>query len=164
MAPTVTAAVICSREHLTLANKFRKPLVEKMRRDRINGSIEQLKHLLGQEILSQNPESKREKADILEMTVSFLRRQPRQQPASISSCSAAEAQGFSRCVQEVVNFLSRDEVKTQSQRRLLSHFQNLGPSSGVSETDGVLPQLSSPSRSTTSKEKSRVKSTIWRPW
>ncbi|KAL4553790.1 transcription factor HES-5-like, partial [Arapaima gigas] len=57
--------------------QFRKPLVEKMRRDRINGSIEQLKHLLGQEILSQNPESKLEKADILEMTVSFLRRQPR---------------------------------------------------------------------------------------
>ncbi|KAJ8351036.1 hypothetical protein AAFF_G00159550 [Aldrovandia affinis] len=32
-----------SKEHLTLTNKLRKPMVEKMRRDRINSSIEQLK-------------------------------------------------------------------------------------------------------------------------
>uniref|UniRef100_A0A7N6BP58 BHLH domain-containing protein n=1 Tax=Anabas testudineus TaxID=64144 RepID=A0A7N6BP58_ANATE len=48
-----------------------KPLVEKLRRERINSSIEQLKSLLGPEFLKQQPESKLEKADILEMTVSF---------------------------------------------------------------------------------------------
>ncbi|KAA0707528.1 hypothetical protein E1301_Tti014902 [Triplophysa tibetana] len=38
MTPT-----IISDEHLHLNNKLRKPIVEKMRRDRINRSIEQLK-------------------------------------------------------------------------------------------------------------------------
>ncbi|KAK3536246.1 hypothetical protein QTP86_000149 [Hemibagrus guttatus] len=53
--------------------KLRKPMVEKMRRDRINSSIGQLKSLLAPEFLNQQPDSKLEKADILEMTVSFLR-------------------------------------------------------------------------------------------
>ncbi|KAI7795200.1 hypothetical protein IRJ41_011276 [Triplophysa rosa] len=44
MTPT-----IISDEHLHLNNKLRKPIVEKMRRDRINRSIEQLKALLDPE-------------------------------------------------------------------------------------------------------------------
>uniref|UniRef100_A0A671U3X3 BHLH domain-containing protein n=1 Tax=Sparus aurata TaxID=8175 RepID=A0A671U3X3_SPAAU len=60
MAPTITA--------------LRKPLVEKLRRERINSSIEQLKSLLGPDFLKQQPDSKLEKADILEMTVCVLRR------------------------------------------------------------------------------------------
>ncbi|XP_026205218.1 transcription factor HES-5-like [Anabas testudineus] len=72
MAPTITAAMTSSQEHLTLTHKLRKPLVEKLRRERINSSIEQLKSLLGPEFLKQQPDSKLEKADILEMTVCFL--------------------------------------------------------------------------------------------
>ncbi|XP_028262644.1 transcription factor HES-5-like [Parambassis ranga] len=72
MAPTVTAAMTSSQEHLTLTHKLRKPLVEKLRRERINSSIEQLKSLLGPEFLKQQPDTKMEKADILEMTVCFL--------------------------------------------------------------------------------------------
>ncbi|XP_027135503.1 protein hairy-like [Larimichthys crocea] len=81
MAPTITAAMIKSQEHLTLTHKLRKPLVEKLRRERINSSIEQLKSLLGPEFLKQQPDSKLEKADILEMTVCVLRQlqQQRQQ-------------------------------------------------------------------------------------
>ncbi|XP_058229964.1 transcription factor HES-5-like [Hemibagrus wyckioides] len=97
-------------------------MVEKMRRDRINSSIEQLKSLLAPEFLNQQPDSKLEKADILEMTVSFLRQQ--QQP-SFSSSSTAVNQGFSRCVHDIVHFLSKEEVKTQSQRKLLNHFQKV---------------------------------------
>uniref|UniRef100_M3ZVG0 BHLH domain-containing protein n=1 Tax=Xiphophorus maculatus TaxID=8083 RepID=M3ZVG0_XIPMA len=52
--------------------QLRKPLVEKLRRERINSSIEQLKSLLGPEFLKQQPDSKLEKAEILEMTVCFL--------------------------------------------------------------------------------------------
>ncbi|XP_059185753.1 transcription factor HES-1-like [Centropristis striata] len=74
MAPTTTAAMTNSQEHLTLTHKLRKPLVEKLRRERINSSIEQLKSLLGPEFLKQQPDSKLEKADILEMTVCVLRR------------------------------------------------------------------------------------------
>ncbi|XP_067444664.1 transcription factor HES-5-like [Thunnus thynnus] len=72
MAPTITAATTNSQDHLTLTHKLRKPLVEKLRRERINNSIEQLKSLLGPEFLKQQPDSKLEKADILEMTVCFL--------------------------------------------------------------------------------------------
>ncbi|XP_070759068.1 transcription factor HES-4-like [Enoplosus armatus] len=74
MAPTITATMTSSQEHLTLTHKLRKPLVEKLRRERINSSIEQLKSLLGPEFLKQQPDSKLEKADILEMTVCVLRR------------------------------------------------------------------------------------------
>lgn len=59
--------------------QLRKPLVEKLRRERINSSIEQLKSLLGPEFLKQQPDSKLEKADILEMTVCVLRRLQQQQ-------------------------------------------------------------------------------------
>ncbi|XP_041671294.1 transcription factor HES-5-like [Cheilinus undulatus] len=74
MAPTITAAITNNQEHLTLNHKLRKPLVEKLRRERINNSIEQLKSLLAPEFLHQQPDSKLEKADILEMTVCVLRR------------------------------------------------------------------------------------------
>ncbi|XP_053172540.1 transcription factor HES-1-like [Scomber japonicus] len=72
MAPTITAAMTNSQEHHTLTHKLRKPLVEKLRRERINSSIEQLKSLLGPKFLKQQPDSKMERADILEMTVCFL--------------------------------------------------------------------------------------------
>ncbi|XP_024916262.1 protein hairy-like [Cynoglossus semilaevis] len=85
MAPTITAAVTNSQQqhhhhhHLTGTHKLRKPLVEKLRRERINSSIEQLKSLLGPEFLKQQPDSKLEKADILEMTVFFLTQLQQQQ-------------------------------------------------------------------------------------
>ncbi|KAM7422033.1 hypothetical protein PAMA_010221 [Pampus argenteus] len=85
MAPTITAAMTNSQEHLTLTHKLRKPLVEKLRRERINSSIEQLKSLLGPEFLKQQPDSKLEKADILEMTVCVLTQlqQHNQQPGRL---------------------------------------------------------------------------------
>lgn len=46
-----------------------------MRRDRINSSIEQLRLLLEKEFQRHQPNSKLEKADILEMTVQYLRQQ-----------------------------------------------------------------------------------------
>jgi len=55
--------------------QLRKPVVEKMRRDRINSSIEQLKLLLEKEFQRHQPNSKLEKADILEMAVSYLKQQ-----------------------------------------------------------------------------------------
>ncbi|XP_029946859.1 transcription factor HES-5-like [Salarias fasciatus] len=72
MAPTITAAITNSQDLLSLNHKIRKPLVEKLRRERINSSIEQLKSLLGPDFLKQQSDSKLEKADILEMTVCFL--------------------------------------------------------------------------------------------
>ncbi|KAF5899194.1 transcription factor HES-5-like [Clarias magur] len=162
MAPAITSSLTISNEHLPLNNKLRKPMVEKMRRDRINSSIEQLKSLLAPEFLNQQTDSKLEKADILEMAVSFLRQQ--QQKPAFSTSSAAVNQGFSRCVHEVVHFLSKEEVKKQSQRKLLNHFQNLQPSSDENRRESFLPRLSSTEQQIISKEKSSVKSALWRPW
>ncbi|KAM9535131.1 transcription factor HES-5-like [Salvelinus alpinus] len=147
--------MIYFEEHLTLTNKLIKPVVEKLCRDRINSSIEHLKSLLRSsisKILNQQPDSKLEKATILEMTVCFLKRQQQYQPVSSSSCSAPVNQGYSRCVQEIVHFLSKDEVKTHSQRRLLSNFQNLQPSSDKNRMESDLPQLSSPTQHSMSKD------------
>uniref|UniRef100_A0AAZ3PLN6 Orange domain-containing protein n=2 Tax=Oncorhynchus tshawytscha TaxID=74940 RepID=A0AAZ3PLN6_ONCTS len=92
------------------------------------------------------------------MTVCFLKRQQQYQPVSSSSCSAPVNQGYSRCVQEIVHFLSKDEVKTQSQRRLLSHFQSLQPSSDKNRMESDLPQLSSPTQHSMSKVQSTAPS------
>ncbi|KAM6927970.1 transcription factor HES-5-like [Xenentodon cancila] len=161
MAPTIAEAKTTFQEQLTLTHKLRKPLVEKLRRERINSSIEQLKSLLGPEILKQQPDSKIEKAEILEMTVCFLRRL-QQQHHTVDS--AAVDQGYSRCVQEVAHFLSKEEVKTSSQRRLLSHFNQLKSPSKKNLRDADFSPLSSTVQSSSIKDKSPVNSALWRPW
>ncbi|XP_074527516.1 transcription factor HES-5-like [Halichoeres trimaculatus] len=165
MAPTITAAMSNSQEHLTLTHKLRKPLVEKLRRERINSSIEQLKSLLGPEFLKQQPDSKLEKADILEMTVCVLRQlQQQQQQHKQAVNSAAVTQGYSRCVQEAAHFLSREQVNMTSQRRLLNHFNKLQSSSEKKLTEADFSPLSSTVQTSISKEKSPVSSAPWRPW
>ncbi|XP_056293130.1 transcription factor HES-5-like [Pseudoliparis swirei] len=161
MAPTITAARTNSQEHLTLTHKIRKPLVEKLRRERINSSIEQLKSLLDPEFLKQQPDSKLEKADILEMTVCVLRRLQQQNQAVDS---AAVGQGYSRCVQEVNHFLSREQGKTPSKRRLMHHFNKLQSSSEKNRREADFSPLSSTVQTSISKEKSAVNSAPWRPW
>ena len=103
-----------------------------------------------------------EKADILEMTLEFVRQQMLYHHGDSISCSSAANQGHSRCVQEMVHFLSKDEVKTQSNRRLLDDFQNHQSSSDTRLTEAGSLQLSSPLSIT--KEKTSVNSILWRPW
>ncbi|XP_068180141.1 transcription factor HES-5-like [Antennarius striatus] len=74
MAPRCTNSSVLQRSSKG-GIRLRKPVVEKMRRDRINSCIEQLRIILEKEFHKQEPNSKLEKADILEMTVSFLRQQ-----------------------------------------------------------------------------------------
>ncbi|XP_029910868.1 transcription factor HES-5-like [Myripristis murdjan] len=167
MAPTVFGQMSYSKEHLTPIHKLRKPMVEKLRRDRINTSIEQLKSLLGPEFLRQQPDSKQEKADILEMAVSYLRswqqQQQQQQQASSSGLMTAN-DGYSRCVQEAISFLSQCEVHTQSHGRLLSHFHSLQASSRTSHSPCTLSPPGSPLHPASNKGVSPAGSLIWRPW
>uniref|UniRef100_A0AAY4DGU3 Transcription factor HES-5 n=1 Tax=Denticeps clupeoides TaxID=299321 RepID=A0AAY4DGU3_9TELE len=151
MAPTITGPVTYAVEFPALTNKLRKPIVEKMRRDRINSCIEKLKSLLGQEFL-QHPDSKQEKADILEMTVHFLRQQQQQIQ---SPCSTGADAGYSRCVQEVLHFLSRGDGQTQSHRRLLSQLQQRGQ---------LQPDTQLCSSSSSSKDPTPACRPLWRPW
>uniref|UniRef100_A0A671NHK0 BHLH domain-containing protein n=1 Tax=Sinocyclocheilus anshuiensis TaxID=1608454 RepID=A0A671NHK0_9TELE len=138
--------------------QLRKPIVEKIRRERINSSIEKLKSLLGQEFLKQQLDSRQEKAEILETTLDFLRHQQRSQNPSACSSTAAR-DGRSRCVQEAVNLLSQCPVQTESHRRLLKHFLHMQPY--TENNTRVPPQLNSPAAQSSSKEQTLE---FWRPW
>lgn len=137
-------------------------MVEKLRRDRINTSIEQLKALLGPEFLRQQPDSKQEKADILEMAVSYLRAwQQQQQKAGVAPGPMTARDGYSRCLQEAVSFLSHCELQTQAHRRLLGHFHGLRAS-------GAPPAPSPPGsplrRVGPGKGAGQAGGALWRPW
>ncbi|XP_020796222.1 transcription factor HES-5-like [Boleophthalmus pectinirostris] len=99
MAPTITAATGLSQDHLSLSHKLRKPVVEKLRRERINSSIEQLKSLLCAEFLQQQPDSKLEKADVLEMTVTVLTRLQQQNKTHFLSQSLMKNSQQSHCTE-----------------------------------------------------------------
>ncbi|XP_062315061.1 transcription factor HES-5-like [Osmerus eperlanus] len=165
MAPTVFGQMNYSKENLTSTHKLRKPMVEKLRRDRINTSIEQLKSLLSPEFLRQQPDSKQEKADILEMAVYFLKHWRQQQyPPAETDPLAAASQGYSHCVKEALSFLSQSETQTQSHRRLLSHFQSVQSSSAPSQALSHLSPPGSPVHRATTKRVNPTNSTLWRPW
>ncbi|KAL1265053.1 hypothetical protein QQF64_003080 [Cirrhinus molitorella] len=105
MAPTVCKPTQAGKDK----TKMRKPVVEKMRRDRINKCIEQLKVLLKAEIKASTPCSKLEKADVLEMAVVYLKNST-WQPALCPSADAhaqSYANGFSRCIEETTRFLKQ---------------------------------------------------------
>ncbi|KAF7662305.1 hypothetical protein LDENG_00238850 [Lucifuga dentata] len=159
MAPTITTAMTHSQEHLTLTHKLRKPLVEKLRRERINSSIEQLKSLLGPHFIKQQPDSKLEKADILEKTVCFLRQMQQQHVDS-----AAVSVGYTRGVQEVAHILSKEEAKTQFPRRLLNHLHHLQSFSDKKLGEVDFSLLSATIQTNITKETGPVYSTFWRPW
>lgn len=136
---------------------MRKPVVEKMRRDRINSCIDQLKVILEKEFHKQEPNSKLEKADILEMTVSFLRQQLQLQPGLFS-------QGFSHCWRDSVHFLSQataappppppapcpQSLKQQEQLR-----QSVSPGFSTVRPTRLQERTSSSSSG---------RDAVWRPW
>nr|XP_057910536.1 transcription factor HES-5-like [Doryrhamphus excisus] len=143
MAPTISTN---SQQHVTLTHKLRKPLVEKLRRERINSSIEQLRSLLAPEFLTQQPDSKLEKADILEMTVCFLKRLK-------SLDGLVVHQGYSSCAREVDDFMSEERARMNFQQLQSSCEEKLG--------EEALSPLSSAVHSSITKEES---SAPWRPW
>ncbi|XP_028922142.1 transcription factor HES-5 [Ornithorhynchus anatinus] len=142
-------------------NKLRKPVVEKMRRDRINSSIEQLKRLLETEFQRRQPHSKLEKADILEMTVSYLKQQSHLQVKAAGALHKTSQldfkEGYSRCLQEAFHFLSLHKVQTETQTKLLSHFQK----TPVPAPEGLYPLFPpNPPKQAALK----TPGPLWRPW
>ncbi|KAL2090458.1 hypothetical protein ACEWY4_012721 [Coilia grayii] len=161
MAPTISSTGHCPKEYLSLTHKIRKPIVEKLRRDRINNSIEELKALLGPQLLNQQPDSKLEKADILEMTVCLLRQQLQLQTLHYPD---TVKQGFSRCTQEDVCFESNNGAQTQSNGAVLKPFHNRKTSSKEDMDESVLSQTAVFDLQTLSKKNFPAKSAPWRPW
>ncbi|XP_070815576.1 transcription factor HES-5-like [Chaetodon trifascialis] len=154
MAPTDTRDCPSSAPSSKDRHKLRKPVVEKMRRDRINGCIEQLKVLLEKEFRKQDPNAKLEKADVLEMTVLFLKQ--RLQPRSPAN-HAAHGDGYSRCWKETLRFLSAASPKeaTPPNLRYLHTDRDAGPTPAASSHGHIQAaekQLPGPHRA------------VWRPW
>ncbi|XP_075697076.1 transcription factor HES-5-like [Rhinoderma darwinii] len=140
-------------------NKLRKPVVEKMRRDRINSSIEQLKGLLEKEFHKQQPNVKLEKADILEMAVTYLKQQT-SPPTNIHQNNGPQMEfsdGYNRCFNEVFSFLSLNQKTTEL--RLLNHFK-------LNEDATMSSSSSSPARYCHIKQSdlSTNSNALWRPW
>ncbi|KAJ8259118.1 hypothetical protein COCON_G00181300 [Conger conger] len=145
--------------------KIRKPVVEKMRRDRINNSIEQLKALLENEFKANQSSSKLEKADVLEMAVLYLRgnTHPATQCHSPSP-RQTYTEGFTKCLEETLHFLSTHERSKDSQHKLLKHFhQAEWKGNGDLRNPAVPPHchtaIRAPKRPGASDRKP-----LWRPW
>nr|XP_039250505.1 uncharacterized protein LOC120328154 [Styela clava] len=108
--------------------KSSKPMMEKRRRARINNSLNELKTILLEALKKDTTRhSKLEKADILEMTVKYLRRLERQRVTAIRMNPAVVNKykaGFNECRNEVTKFLSTHEgVAVDVRTRLLSHLE-----------------------------------------
>ncbi|XP_055039326.1 transcription factor HES-5-like [Misgurnus anguillicaudatus] len=152
MAPTYTT------DYSNLSNKdkhkLRKPVVEKMRRDRINNCIEQLKTMLEKEFHQQDPNTKLEKADILEMTVVFLKQQMQ---TKTSAPQKAHIDGYSQCWRETMNYLSVNS-KVDAVRQHLNRCHE------AQRSAKDLNLLSPVSYQPTVKQEPCAHKPVWRPW
>ncbi|MBZ3882439.1 Transcription factor HES-5 [Sciurus carolinensis] len=164
MAPSTVAVELLSPKE---KNRLRKPVVEKMRRDRINSSIEQLKLLLEQEFARHQPNSKLEKADILEMAVSYLKHSKAfAAAAGPKSLHQDYSEGYSWCLQEAVQFLTL-HAASDTQMKLLYHFQRppAGPTAPAKEPQA--PGAAPPPARSSAKAAAAVRQPacgLWRPW
>ncbi|KAM5142265.1 transcription factor HES-2 [Mantella aurantiaca] len=102
--------------------KTLKPLMEKRRRARINESLNQLKTLILPLIGKDNSRySKLEKADILEMTVRFLKDIP---PVQTQNSTEKYREGYRACLDRLSGILTKSNViAEETSNLLLDHLQ-----------------------------------------
>ncbi|XP_005143770.1 transcription factor HES-5 [Melopsittacus undulatus] len=170
MAPSNTLMVHMAEKLLPKEkNKLRKPVVEKMRRDRINSSIEQLKLLLEKEFQRHQPNSKLEKADILEVAVSYLKQQSQLQDYAFTHKNLEQDfnSGYLRCLKEAMHFLSYYEPKKETQVQLIKHFCKAQMGADVMYSPAPRSSPLSPclfARKQPAQKTVAAAPTIWRPW
>ncbi|XP_069098576.1 transcription factor HES-5-like [Pleurodeles waltl] len=133
---------------------LRKPVVEKLRRDRINSSIEQLRMLLRREFEEHELPPKAEKADILEMVVRYLARLL-QTPAP----AVASSEGYSRCLQDSLHFLSLHGAPTETRMKLLRALHR-----PAAAAEAVCPSRPPSCPSRTKEPAQDSPRALWRPW
>ncbi|XP_072174912.1 transcription factor HES-4-like [Diadema setosum] len=120
-ATAYTSSDLCANRPRTA-----KHLTERKRRARINDSLLQLKSMVFPAVrkdISRHP--KMEKADILEMTVRYLKdvqTHPRDGSQPVAGVTQYHA-GFTECLSEVSNFMSTCEsIDIETRLRLLGHL------------------------------------------
>ncbi|XP_068760288.1 transcription factor HES-1-like [Montipora capricornis] len=116
---------------LTEKRKAKKPLMEKMRRARINDSLNELKSLI-LEALNKDASrySKMEKADVLEMTVQYLKELKRREHIlqdpnsySLTECRASFVQCASDITRKMTSSESTDKLRASSLAQLAFRCQ-----------------------------------------
>ncbi|GFS20637.1 transcription factor HES-1 [Elysia marginata] len=124
------AVAVAPRKSPPSGRRTNKPLVEKKRRARINGCLGQLKSLILSAMQTEQSTqvSRLEKADILEMTVKYLRHMQRQQVSTAALGSEPEvaakfSAGYTECATEVIRYMDQAKCVTSDIRsRLESHL------------------------------------------
>uniref|UniRef100_A0A673GGD3 Transcription factor HES-2-like n=1 Tax=Sinocyclocheilus rhinocerous TaxID=307959 RepID=A0A673GGD3_9TELE len=110
---------VAQRKKAHELRKTLKPLMEKRRRARINESLNHLKTLIlplfGKDASRY---SKLEKADILEMTVRFLRDLPS------SSAKDSYKEGYKACLQRISAMLPQSNLETETRQRVNEFLQH----------------------------------------
>ncbi|XP_074048369.1 transcription factor HES-3 [Macrotis lagotis] len=123
--------------------KISKPLMEKKRRARINVSLEQLKTLLEKHYSHQIRKRKLEKADILELSVKYMKSLQNSVQGVPPVFTSAEYQaGFRSCLHGVSQFLRRSETSYSLPCHLLQELARVGLPAGApsfSTTDSTAP-------------------------
>ncbi|XP_048878844.1 transcription factor HES-5-like [Brienomyrus brachyistius] len=156
MSPTAlqrrsTALDFCTREK----RKQRKPIVEKIRRDRINASIDKLKTLLCKQMKEKKPSLKLEKADILEVTVHFLKEKVK------CSSSPGCKKGFSNCLQETFSYLPLHVPQQPSEQVAIRSFTT---DQGTTFQKRAATTIKSSSAAGSSLSHQQCQGSLWRPW
>ena len=106
--------------------KVMKPLLERKRRARINGCLDELKELMVEALQSEGESiTKLEKADVLELTVTHLKKLKRQQMLQANPALDMDRyrSGYTSCASEVSRFMSSvPGVNITFGTQLMSHL------------------------------------------
>ncbi|XP_051786210.1 transcription factor HES-2.1 isoform X1 [Erpetoichthys calabaricus] len=180
----VELGVFISVNSFSFALQTLKPLMEKRRRARINESLNQLKTLILPLVGKDTSRySKLEKADILEMTVRFLKNLPTK---PIQNPTESYTDGYRACLQRVSSLLPKtDLLDKETCCRLVQFIQtNMATSSTCQNCQGqsarvpnvlpVYPVRHSSTESSPSSSRNGASRTppavqppnyhVWRPW
>ncbi|KAK2851213.1 hypothetical protein Q5P01_007489 [Channa striata] len=130
MSPSITAeadqpfparSTVAQRKQANELRKTLKPLLEKRRRARINDSLSHLKSLILPLVGKDNARySKLEKADILEMTVRFLRDLP---ASPVKDSADSYREGYKACLQRVSALLPQTSMDQDTCQRVNDFIQ-----------------------------------------
>uniref|UniRef100_A0A3Q3ALN2 Hes family bHLH transcription factor 2 n=1 Tax=Kryptolebias marmoratus TaxID=37003 RepID=A0A3Q3ALN2_KRYMA len=163
MSPNVTAeasqpllarSTVAQRKQANELRKTLKPLLEKRRRARINDSLTHLKSLILPLVGKDNARySKLEKADILEMTVRFLRDLP---SAPVKDSADSYREGYKACLQRVTALLPKTSLAQDACQRVHEFVQQ---SMSTTSHGGA---AAAPVRAQSGPQP--VCATVWRPW
>lgn len=129
---------------LTEKRKAKKPLMEKMRRARINDSLNELKSLI-LEALNKDASrySKMEKADVLEMTVHYLRELKRREQNQQDVSSSPECRAsYVQCAAELTRRMTSSETNDQLKANFLAQLASRCQGNKTSNTVASVPLFS----------------------